>query len=70
LSAVEIHLLVRADGNKVRSHQRVAKWCANIKTRRISTEDCERSSPTIASEVTPISVRRKTGRPYCDRPII
>jgi len=71
LFAAEIHLLVRVDGNKVRSHQRVAKWCANIKTRRISTEDCERSnSSTTASKVTPISVRRKTGRPYCDRPII
>jgi len=71
LSAAEIHLLVRVDGNKVKSHQGVAKWCANLKTRRISAEDCERSgSPTSASTVTPIYVTRKTGRPYCDRPII
>jgi hypothetical protein len=71
LSAAEIHLLVRVDGNKVRSQQTVAKWCANFKTRRISTEDCERSSsPTTASTVTPIPVRKKRGRPYCDRSII
>jgi len=62
LSATEIHLLVRVDGNKVRSHLRVAKWCVNLKTRRISAEDCERSgSPTTASTVTPILLQGRQG---------